>query len=135
MSRIQHEKSNSRKELMYVYHYQLQQRIRYGSAGQSAMCTFGYIFGIIDSWNSRSYKEPCGAPVSSIEIHFYQQGSSLPEWEVSFVERCHHLLLKWPVAVLVLSLSFVSQWMEWSEERGAVKDTDAENISNEWTKN
>lgn len=49
---------------------------------------------------------------------------------MSFVERCPHLLLKWPVAVLVLSLSFVSQWMEWSEELGAVKETDAEHITN-----
>lgn len=74
-----------------------------------------------------------GAHVSSIENH--QSGSSLPKWKVSFVERCLHLLLKLPVASLVPSLSFVSQWMEWSEKRGAVKDTDAENITNEQTKN
>lgn len=53
---------------------------------------------------------------------------------MSFVERCHHLLQKWPVAALGLSLSFVSQWMEWSEERSAVGDTDAENITHEETK-
>lgn len=80
-----------------------------------------------------SYKEPCRAHVSSIENH--QPGSSLPEWKVSFVERCLHLLQKWPVASLVLSLTFVSQWMEFSEKRGAVKDIDAENITNEPTKN
>lgn len=73
--------------------------------------------------------------LSSIEAHFDQQRSSLPEWEESFVERCHHLLQKWPAASLVPFLSFVSQWMEWSEERGAVKDTDAKNITNEQTKN
>lgn len=80
-----------------------------------------------------SYKKPCRAHVSSIENH--QPGSSLPEWNVSFVERCLHLLQKQPVASLVLSLTFVSQQMEFSEERGAVKDTDSDNITNEPTKN
>lgn len=41
---------------------------------------------------------------------------------MSFVGRCRHLLRKWMHASLVLSLSFVNQWMVWSEEQGAVKD-------------
>lgn len=66
-------------------------------------------------------KELYKAHVSRIETHYYQQESSHHWWEVSFGGGCHHRLQQWMVASLALSLSFVNQWREWSEEQDAVK--------------
>lgn len=66
-------------------------------------------------------KEFYEAHVPSTETHYYQQENSHHWWEESFGGGCHHQLQQWMVASLVLSLSFVNQWREWSEEQDAVK--------------